>query len=173
MIRETPKLLYAASGGMLASTIWLIAIGWPMSIYTMKLMTLNRQLILIGSLALCLIGVYTLNYSVFSVFLVVLFGLIGCIMRRYGYSVAGAAIAVILCPGLEANLRRGLLLFDGSFWGFVMRPWTVTILTVALGFLVYGGIGTVRMARRTSAIRRQAIDIYRASQSPSRNQPNG
>jgi putative tricarboxylic transport membrane protein len=45
MIRLAPKLHYTASGGMMASTLWLIAIGWPISIYMLKLMTLNRQVI--------------------------------------------------------------------------------------------------------------------------------
>ena len=90
----------------------------------LKLMTLDRQLILIGCVALTMIGVFTLNNSIFDVFVLVLFGVIGYFMRRYGYSVAGAAIAVILGRGLEANLRRGLLLLDGDWWAFVTRPWT-------------------------------------------------
>ena len=40
-------------------------------------------------------------------------------MLRYGYSTAGAAIAVVLGAGLETNLRAGLLLKGGSFWEFI------------------------------------------------------
>ena len=85
-------------------------------------MTLDRQLILIGCVALTMIGVFTLNNSIFDVFLMVLFGVIGYFMRRYGYSVAGASIAVILGNGLEANLRRGLLLVRWKLVGFRDAP---------------------------------------------------
>jgi len=64
MIREAPQLLYAAGGGMLISTFILVLTGWPMSLYMLKLMTLDRQLILIGCILLTMIGVFTLNNSV-------------------------------------------------------------------------------------------------------------
>ena len=122
----------------------------------LKLMTLNRQVILVGSVALCLIGVYTLNNSIFSVFMLVFFGLVGYFMRRYGYSVAGAAIAVVLGAELEANLRRGSMIVD-NWWQFVSRPWTAIVLAVAFGFLIYGTVGTIKLTRRAAAIRKKAI----------------
>jgi len=173
MIRHTPQLLYAASGGMLASTFILALIGWPMSIYTLKLMTLNRQLILVGCVALTLVGVYTLNNSTFNVFLLVLFGAVGYYMRRYGYSVAGATIAVILGPGLESYLRRGLLLLDGDWWAFMSRPWTGLIFALSFGFLIYGAFGTIRLARRAATIRRQAVAALQASASSDQQREGG
>jgi putative tricarboxylic transport membrane protein len=161
MIQKAPELLYAASGGMMASTLWLALIGWPMSIYTLKLMTLNRQLILIGCVALTLIGVFTLKNSVFDVFLLILFGTIGYFMRRYGYPAAAASIAVILGNGFESNLRQGLLLTDGNWWTFVTRPWTAVCLGISFALLIYGTIGTIKLAQRAAAIRRQAVASYR------------
>jgi putative tricarboxylic transport membrane protein len=83
-------------------------------------------------------------------------------MRRYGYPVAAAAIAVILGPGLEGNLRRGLLLTQGSVWSFVTRPYTAVLLAVALGFLIYGTIGTIRLSRMAAATRKQSIAALQA-----------
>jgi putative tricarboxylic transport membrane protein len=167
MIREAPQLLYAVSGGMIASTLILALVGWPMSIYTLKLMTLNRQLILIGSVWLTFIGVFTFNGSVFEVYLLILFGVIGYFMRRYGYSVAAASIAVILGNGLEKNLRGGLLLVRGDWWAFATRPWTAAILSVAFGFLIYGTIGTIRLAQREAAFRRKALETHLESETAS------
>jgi putative tricarboxylic transport membrane protein len=171
MIRLAPKLLYAASGGMMASTVWLIAIGWPISIYTLKLMTLNRQLILIGSVALCLIGVFSLNGSFFSVFLLIFFGLVGYYMRRYGYSVAGAAIAVVLGGEFEANLRRGSMIAD-NWVDFITRPWTAIVLLICAAFLIYGTIGTIKLARRAAEIKKKAIAAHLATLAESGNGAN-
>jgi putative tricarboxylic transport membrane protein len=167
MIRSAPQLLYAASGGMLLSTFILVVIGWPMCIYTLKLMSLDRQLILIGCLWLTLAGVFTLNNSVFDVFLLCLFGTIGYYMRRYGYSVAAASIALILGNGFEAHFRRGMLLCDGSLWTFVTRPRAGVILAIAFGALLYGTWGTMKLARNSAAIRRKALEAYKAKMSAS------
>jgi putative tricarboxylic transport membrane protein len=163
LIRKAPELLYAASGGMLGSTFLLALIGWPVCLYMLKLMTLDRQLILIGCVLLTMIGVFTLRNSTFDVFVLVLFGAIGYYMRRYGYSVAGATIANILGYGMEGYLRKGLLLVEGSWWAFVTRPWTSVILGIAFGLLIYGTWGTIRLARRSAALRRQLLAEHLAS----------
>ena len=169
MIRQTPELLYAASGGMLLTTFILVIIGWPMCIYTLKLMALDRQLILIGCIWLTLAGVFTLNNSVFDVFLLFLFGVVGYCMRRYGYSVAAASVAVILGEGLESNLRGGLLL-AGGWWPFLTRPWVTLILAIAFALLIYGTWGTIKLARRDAAARRQALAAHLTRVSASDNQ---
>jgi len=162
MIRVAPQLLYAAGGGMLASTFILALFGWPLSIYSLKLMTLDRQPILIGCVAITLIGVFSINNSTLDVFVLCLFGLIGYFMRRYGYPVAGATIAVILGNGFETQLRTGLLLCNRSWLTFVTRPWTAIVLAVAFGFLIYGTMGSIKLARRAAAVRKQAVAMHRA-----------
>jgi putative tricarboxylic transport membrane protein len=96
------------------------------------------------------------------VFLLCLFGWVGYIMRRYGYPVAGATIAVILGRGLESNLRGGLVLAGG--WGrFLTRPWVMIILTCAFGLLFYAAWGTYKMAKRDAAIRRRLVALAQKS----------
>jgi putative tricarboxylic transport membrane protein len=167
MIKNSPQLLYAASGGMMTSTVWLALLGWPMSIYMLKLMCLDRQLILISCVALTFVGIFAINSSVFDVFLAILFGMVGYWMRRYGYPVAASAIAMILGEGLETELRRGLLLCDKSWLTFVTRPYTAGILIIAIAFLAYGTWGTIRLARQASAARRKAVEGHLAAQSGS------
>ena len=93
----------------------------------------------------------------------IVFGAIGYFMLRYGYSTAGAAIALILGTGLETNLRMGLVLCNRSWWTFVTRPWTAVILIMAFGILVNGAIGSVRLARKAAALRRKAIAAHLSS----------
>jgi len=164
MLAKTPELLYACGAGCFAATFMLAIIGWPMSLSMLKLINLDRQLIFIGALGLCIVGVFSLNNSVFDVFLMLLFGMVGYFMRRYGYSVAGTSLALILGTGLESNLRGGLLL-AGGWWHLLTRPWVMVILGVAFALLFYAAWGTIKMARRDAAIRRRSIERARASAS--------
>jgi putative tricarboxylic transport membrane protein len=167
MIREAPQLLYAAGGGLMAGTVWTALLGWPMSLYMLKLMGLDRQLIMIGCIFLTMLGVFTLNSSITEVFVLVVFGFIGYYMRRYGYPVAGATIAVILGTGFESNLRRGLLLCHKSWWEFLTRPWVAIIVGLSFAFLIYATIGTIRLARKAAATRQKALADHLVSASSS------
>ena len=116
MAVESPGLVEAAVGGMVASTILLIIVGWGLARAMLKVVTINRSVVIIVALALVVIGTFSLSGRVFDVLTALVFGVIGYYMRRYGYSVAAAALAVVLAEGFEKNLRSGLALYDNNVW---------------------------------------------------------
>jgi putative tricarboxylic transport membrane protein len=157
LIKQAPQLLYAAGAGLWATTAMLVIIGWPICMVLYKIVTIDRTTIIIGALALCMLGVWTINNSSFDVLLMLAFGIIGYFMMRYGYPVAAAAITIVLGRGFEGYLRRGLIICGNNFWEFVSRPWTALILIICIALLVYGTIGTIRLARKASEIKKQQI----------------
>lgn len=160
LIREAPELLYASVTGLLGASIMLALIGWFIARALLKLVTFDRSLVLVGALAMTMVGVFAIDRSVFDVFLLIVFGVIGYFMLRYGYSTAGAAIAVVLGAGLETNLRAGLLLMQGDVWAFVSRPLTAIVLGISIVLLIFGAYGTIKEARRESKLRRSAVSDF-------------
>ena len=150
LITTTPELLDASVAGLLGSTILLIVTGWWMATWMMKVVSINRSVVIVISLALAILGVYTLG-GTFAVFSCLAFGAIGYFMTRYGYSVAAAGLAAILSAQFERTLRQGLNLMDNDPILFVNRPITATILLAAIGILIYG-IFNVRRERRRDAL---------------------
>jgi len=165
LINHAPQLLYAAGAGLFITTGMLAIMGWPLCMFLYRILTIDRTVIIIGALALCMLGVWTINNSVFDVFVMLFFGVIGYFMMRYGFSVAAAAITMVLGRGFEGYFRRGLVLSHRNLWEFVTRPWTAVILILCIALLVYGTIGTIRLARRASEIKKQAIAKHLASKS--------
>lgn len=157
LIREAPELLYASVTGLLVATIMLGLIGWGIARLLIRLVTFDRSLVLVGALLLTMVGTYTINRSVFDVYLLIFFGVVGYFMLRYGYSTAGAAIAVVLGSGLETNLRAGLLLMQGDVWEFLSRPWTAGILGFSVFLLIFGTVNTMRTARGEARLRDAAL----------------
>ena len=153
MLRQTPEMLYAAVAGLLGATIFLTIVGWPIARVMAKLVSLDRSAVTASVLILLLIGVFSLNQSLFDVVVCLVAGLVGYYMRRYGYSVAAAALGAILGDGLEKNLRAGLLLMQNDVGAFVTRPVTAVILILVIGFLLLGLFQSHRMrvARRVAA----------------------
>src|SRR5690606_16345763 len=94
--------------------------------------------VLACTLVLVVVGVFTLNRSMFDVGVAVAFGGIGYVMLRFGYPLAALALGLILGGKMESSLRQGILLSDGSLVDMVTRPVTLVILILAAVALVYG-----------------------------------
>lgn len=157
MITKAPELFYAAIAGMLAATIFLVIVGWKMASLMLRAVNLNRQVVIVLALAMVILGTYSLNTRVLDVFVALIFGGIGYLMLRYGYSTAAAALAVFLGSEFERNLRIGLNFVDNSYIQFASRPITATILSVSVLLLIYGvyreiGFRRAKKRRETAGI---------------------
>lgn len=82
---------------------------------------------------LAFLASYSVRSSLFDVFVMLVFGGIGYVMRRYDYSVAAFVIAFILARGAEEALRQSLLISEGSLMIFIERP--VAAIFLAIGFI--------------------------------------
>jgi putative tricarboxylic transport membrane protein len=148
LLRTNPEMLYACVAGLLMSTVFLLIIGWPIAKVMARIVTLNRSAVTVIVLVLILVGVFSLNQDMFDVQVLLVFGMVGYYMRRYGYSVAAAGLANILGRGLESNLRSGLQLTENNPIEFVTRPATFVIMMVILTIFVIG-IRQARKGRKT------------------------
>jgi putative tricarboxylic transport membrane protein len=162
LIKESPQLLYAAVAGLLVATVILALIGWWIARSLLRVVTFDRSFVLVGALFLSMIGAFSLNRSVFDVYVLLFFGGVGYFMLRYGYPPAGASIAAILGTGLETNLRAGLMLKQGDFIAFVIRPWTALFLSVSLALLTYAIYSTVKLLRKEKLARKLALERHLA-----------
>ena len=85
---------------------------------------------------LCVVGVFASGNAVFDVFVMVLFGVLGYLMRKFGYEPAPLVLAFVLGPMLENNLRKSLILSQGDFTFFIERPISAVCLALAAAVLV-------------------------------------
>jgi putative tricarboxylic transport membrane protein len=73
-------------------------------------------------LLFCIIGVYSISNTTFDIGIMLVFGVLGYLMRKYGYEGAPMVLAFVLGPMFENSLRQSLQLSDGSFMIFLTRP---------------------------------------------------
>jgi putative tricarboxylic transport membrane protein len=85
-------------------------------------------------LLFCLIGAYSVTNSTFDVSLMIFFGGVGYLMRKFGYEGAPLVLAFVMGPLLEQNLRQSLLISGGSFSIFITRP--ISGVTLLVAFLL-------------------------------------
>lgn len=88
-------------------------------------------------LLLCAIGTFALQASVFDLWVMLGFGLVGILFRAADYPLAPIVIGTILGPLLENNYRRSLLISQDGHWIFFERP--VSAALIAINILLIAG----------------------------------
>ncbi|MCF2437445.1 tripartite tricarboxylate transporter permease [Streptomyces thinghirensis] len=85
-----------------------------------------RPYLYAGIMFFAAVGAYAVGGEVVDLVILLIIGLVGFGMRRYGLPILPAVIGVILGPNAEQQLRRALQISDGSVTGLVNTPFAVT-----------------------------------------------
>lgn len=93
------------------------------------------------------IGVYSINFNSFDVFVVVLAGLAGFVLMNFGYPAAPLLLGFILGPMIEENLRRAMMVSRGSPEIFVTSPISLTFILLTLAVFLFTGLRVWRGRR--------------------------
>jgi putative tricarboxylic transport membrane protein len=83
------------------------------------------------------IGTYAINTNIFDVWVMLGFGVLGWLMRKFDYPAAPVVLALVLGPQLETNFRRAVTISRGDYATFLTHPIAAVILVVAVLSLVW------------------------------------
>ena len=117
---------------MYIGNIILLVLNLPLIPYIARLLTLPRRLLVPLIVFFSLVGVYLVSFNTFDIQLMVLFALAAVVLRLLDYPMAPLILAFVLGRLMEENLRRSLLINDGSISFLWERPITVTIMLITL-----------------------------------------
>ena len=81
---------------------------------------------------LCIVGGFVPTMDMHDVWLMLVFGVVGYLMRKLDYPMAPAVLAIVLGPLAEPALRQSLLISGGSFSIFFTRPYSAVIIVIAI-----------------------------------------
>lgn len=151
LIENDPDLFWGVVNSMYIGNVLLLIMSIPLVGLFVKILRIRPAILAPITVLITLIGVYTINNSVFDIWLVIAFGLIGYLMKKFGFDPGPLVLAFVLGSLLEDNLRRSLLLFDGNAAGFIGRPITATLFVILLFVLLLPGIQARLAKRRTRA----------------------
>jgi putative tricarboxylic transport membrane protein len=132
VIKEQPALFWGIIVSMWIGNLFLIILNLPMIGLWVRLIMVPYRLLYPSILVFCAIGVFSLSNSVFDIYLMGLFGVLGYVFSKLGCEPAPMLLAFILGPLMEEYLRRALLISRGNPWVFVQRPISATLLALAL-----------------------------------------
>lgn len=136
LIKDHPDLFWGLIMSMYVGNILLLVLNLPLIGIWVQVLRIPYKILFPLILLFCLIGAYSVNGTIFDVYVMIFFGAFGYMARKFGYEIAPLVLAFILGPQLEQALRQSLLISKGSFLIFVSRPISATAIGFALLLLL-------------------------------------
>jgi putative tricarboxylic transport membrane protein len=135
-ITEQPALFWGVICSMWIGNLMLLVINLPLIGLWVQMLRVPYRLLHPTILLLCCIGVYSLNSSPIEVVFMLLFGVLGYLLLKFGCEPAPLLLGFVLGPLMEENLRRALLVSRGDPWVFLERPISAALLAGAVLLLI-------------------------------------
>ncbi|MGQ4269674.1 tripartite tricarboxylate transporter permease [Nocardiopsis changdeensis] len=151
LFERNADLVWTLLASLFVGSVMLLVLNLPFAPLWARLLLIPRRYLYAGITGFAVLGVYAASYSTTDLWLLILLGLLGFMMRRYEIPLAPVLIAVILGPLAETELRRALAIGQGDVGVLFAGPITLGIYTVVLAAVAFVGIARARSRARTAA----------------------
>ncbi len=132
LIQEQPELFWGVVTSMYIGNGMLLVLNLPMIALWVRILLIPYNLLFPLILLFCVIGVYSLNNNIWEIIIMLMFGIIGYLMRRFKYEAAPFVFALVLGPIMENAFRQSLLMSEGSFSIFFIQPISCVLLVAGM-----------------------------------------
>jgi putative tricarboxylic transport membrane protein len=122
LISQNPKIFWGVIASMYIGNIMLLILNLPLIGIWVQVLKVPYRILFPLILFFCMVGAYSINNSTFDMAIMLVFGVVGYLMRKYKYEGAPMVLAFVLGPLFENSFRLSMLLSDGSFSIFFTRP---------------------------------------------------
>ncbi|WP_409526553.1 tripartite tricarboxylate transporter permease [Nitrincola sp. MINF-07-Sa-05] len=150
MMETRPDVFWGVIASMYIGNIFLLALNLPFIPLIAKILDAPRPLLLSMILIFCMVGVYGMNFNIFDLVMLLVFGLIGLAMRLYGFPAAPMILGLILGALMEESMRRALQISGGDWSIFTDKPISLWLLVIALLSLTAPSLKKLYLKARTA-----------------------
>jgi TctA family transporter len=147
VMTSQPDLFWGVIASMWLGNLMLVVLNLPLIGIWVSLLRVPYRLMFPVIVLLCCIGTYSINNSVFDIWLMLLFGALGVLFIKVGAEPAPFVLGFILGPLMEENFRRAMMLSRGNPSIFIEKPISALLLLLSAALLVILVLPAVRTKR--------------------------
>ena len=146
---EHPDFFWGVVASMYVGNVMLLILNLPLVGLWASILRIPYGILLPFIVLFTLVGTYAINNNVFDIWVMLAFGVLGWLMRKFDYPAAPVVLALVLGPQLETNLRRALTISQGDYTTFLVHPIAATLLALAAFSLAWPLVMRVVRGRPT------------------------
>jgi putative tricarboxylic transport membrane protein len=146
-IPEQPALFLGLVASMYIGNVMLLVLNMPLVPLFAQVLRTPAYILYPVIFGISIVGVYSTSGSLFDVWLLAGFGLLGYLMRKLDYPTAPLILGLVLGGAMERALRQSLMMSDGAVSILVSRPVSAVMLSLALLVLLIPVFGKLNRWR--------------------------
>src|SRR5262247_4552066 len=143
LVSDHPKVFWGFVASMYVGNLMLLALNLPLVGLFVNLLRVPYAYLYPLIIMFCVIGVYEVSHSIVDVWIMLIFGVVGYALKKFGFDPAPLVLGLVIAPIFEMSLRQSLIMSDGTWGIFLERPIALTLLLVSAVLLALAAVSLV------------------------------
>jgi putative tricarboxylic transport membrane protein len=137
LFKEHASVAWGVIASLYIGNVILLILNLPLIPLWVKFLKIPYTILMTIVLAVMMVGAYTVSNTVFDIFVMLLFGVVGYVLRKLDFPLAPIVLTLIMGPPMEKSLRQSLEMSQGDFSILVASPIAATLLTISAMILLW------------------------------------
>lgn len=149
LFKNNPEVAYLLIIGFLAAYVFIFPLGILMAKFlTVSILRIPKELLAASIIILCFTGAYAFKNSLFDLWIIIVFGMIGYLFNKFKIPFSALILAVVLGTLLESSYQQSMVLSNNSLTIFFTQPISLGLLIASFIFVFYPIISAVLQRRK-------------------------
>ena len=148
LFTRSPEIVWPIIASMYIGNVALLILNLPLVPMWASILRFPYYVIYPAILLISIVGVYSIHQSMFDVWLLLIFGILGYAMRKFDIPAAPLVLAFVLGPMAERALRQSMVMSQNSLDIFFTRPLSLALMLIAAALLIAPLFGKARALRQ-------------------------
>lgn len=148
LFQNQPEFTWGLIASLYVANIITLIVALMIIPWLIKILKVPVSIMIPVITTICVMGSYSANNSLYGIVMMLLAGVLGFFLKKYGYPIAPLLLAYVLAPTLEKNFRQALQISDGSLWIFFQKPiaavLVVFLLLTVVSPVIRGVVGKIK-----------------------------
>jgi putative tricarboxylic transport membrane protein len=132
LVSEHPQVFWGFIASMYVGNLMLLALNLPLVGVFVTVLRIPYAYLYPLIIMFCIIGVYEVNHSIVDVWIMLIMGVVGYLLRKFDFDPAPLVLGLVIAPIFELSLRQSLIMSNGNWLIFLTRPVAQALLALAV-----------------------------------------
>ena len=122
LVNEHPQVFWGFIASMYVGNLMLLALNLPLVGLFVSVLRIPYAYLYPLIIMFCIIGVYEVNHSIVDVWIMLIMGVVGYLLRKFDFDPAPLVLGLVIAPTFELSLRQSLVMSNGNWIIFFTPP---------------------------------------------------